>query len=84
MGGKSSKKVPELTGDERDMESKDKRNIYFGTKWRKKYEFDGRLEVKKPELMIKQIHKTCVYNQGNSRSKVWIQPGCGCQRPGKE
>lgn len=41
MGGKSSKEVPELTGDERYMESKDKRNIYFGPKWRKKYELNG-------------------------------------------
>lgn len=47
MGGKSSKEVPELTGDKRYMESKDKRNIYFGPKWRKKYEFDGRLDVEK-------------------------------------
>ena len=48
-----------LTGDERYMESKDKRNIYFGPKLRKKYEFDEHLNIEKLELMIKQIHKVC-------------------------
>eukprot|EP00063_Salmo_salar_P062726 XP_014037561.1 PREDICTED: uncharacterized protein LOC106590914 [Salmo salar] len=57
MGGKSSKEVPKLTGDERYMESKDKRNIYFGPKWRKKYELDGRLDVEKLELMVKHRHE---------------------------
>jgi hypothetical protein len=37
MGGKSSKEVPEFTGDERYMESQDKRSVYYGLKWRKNY-----------------------------------------------
>jgi hypothetical protein len=60
MGRNSSKEVPELTGDERYMEQRDKRNIDFALKWRKKYDFDGRLNVEKLESLIKQIHKECV------------------------
>ena len=57
MGRESSKEVPELTGDEKYMQGKDKRNIYFGPKWRKNYEFDGRLNIEKLESMIKQINR---------------------------
>ena len=53
MGSKSSKEVPELTGHERYVESKDKRNIYYGPKWRKNYVYEGRLDVDKLTSMIK-------------------------------
>lgn len=36
MGGKSSKEVPEFTGDERYMEMKGKRNVDYGPKWKEK------------------------------------------------
>ena len=78
MGGNVSKEAPELTGDERYMEQKDKRNIDFGLRWRKKYEFDGRLNVEKLETLIKQIHKECGKNvkkqnkQGLYTAGVWL------------
>jgi hypothetical protein len=71
MGGR-------FTGDERYMESKDKRNIYFGPKLRKRYEFDGRLNIEKQELMIKQIHKECGDStekqqaEGLDTARVWL------------
>ena len=78
MGSKSSKEVPELMGDKRYLEQRDKRNIDFGPKWRKKYEFDGRLDVEKLELLIKQIHKECGKDvrkqnkQGLNTAIVWL------------
>ena len=59
MGSKSSKEVLELTGDEKYMQGKDKRNTYFGPKWRNKYGVDGRLNIENLESMIKQINRVC-------------------------
>eukprot|EP00063_Salmo_salar_P034317 XP_014009152.1 PREDICTED: uncharacterized protein LOC106576475 [Salmo salar] len=78
MGSKSSKEIPVLTGDERFMLGKDKRNIYFGPKWRKKYDFDGCLNVERLELMIKQIHRVCggkiekQRTEGLDTARVWL------------
>jgi hypothetical protein len=78
MGGNSSKETPELTGDERYMEQRDKRNIDFVLRWRKKYDFDVRLNVDKLESLTKQIHKECGNNvkkqnkQGLYTAGVWL------------
>nr|XP_029481588.1 uncharacterized protein LOC115104323 isoform X1 [Oncorhynchus nerka] len=78
MGRNASKEAPELTGDERYMAQKDKRNIDFGLRWREKYDFDGRLNVEKLESLIKQIHKECGNNvkkqdkQGLYTARVWL------------
>lgn len=78
MGRNASKEAPELTGDERYMAQKDKRNIDFCLRWKKKYDFDGRLNVEKLESLIKQIHKECGNNvkkqnkQGLYTAGVWL------------
>ena len=64
MGSKSSKKVPEWTGDYHYMEQKDRRNIDFCLKWEKRYGFDGHLDVEKLEVLIKQMHKECGWDGG--------------------
>jgi hypothetical protein len=84
MGAKSSKVIPELTGDERFLEAKDKRNIYFGPKWRKKYEFDGRLKIEKLELMMNRYIRYVGTGQRSNRQKGLTPLGCGCLKPGKE
>ena len=78
MGNKSSTEVPELTGDEKYMQGKDKRNTYFGPKWRRKYEFDRRLNIEKLGSMIRQIHKACGDKadkqraEGLDTARVWL------------
>eukprot|EP00063_Salmo_salar_P035549 XP_014010384.1 PREDICTED: uncharacterized protein LOC106577141 [Salmo salar] len=78
MGSKSSKGIPVLTGDERFMLGKDKRNIYFGPKWRKKYGFDGCLNVERLESLVKQIHRVCgdktekQRTEGLDTARVWL------------
>lgn len=60
------------------MQSDDKRNVYNGPKWRKKYGFMGRLDVDKLEVIIKQMHETCGNNiQGQQAevldtARVWL------------
>ena len=70
--------IPELTGDERDMHLKHKRYVYFCLKWRKKYEFDGSLDVERLELMIRRMRKTCgdkadkQQAEGLDTARVWL------------
>lgn len=78
MGSKGSKGRGELTGDERYMELKDKRNVDYGPKWRKKYGFEGRLDVDNLESMIKRMHKECGRDENKQKKKglntarVWL------------
>ena len=60
------------------MQSEDKRNVYYGPKWRKKYGFMGRLDVDKLEVIIEQMHETCGNNiqrqqsEGLDTARVWL------------
>ncbi|CAB1312374.1 unnamed protein product, partial [Coregonus sp. 'balchen'] len=80
MGSKSSKEVRELTGVERYMELKDKRHVYNGPRWRKKYGFIGRLDVDKLESMIKQMHVNCGRKE-ESWETEWLEDDEEAQYP---
>ena len=72
-------------GDDRYMEQRDQRNIDFGLKWRKKYDFDGRLNVEKQNkqglytagVWLSEAKKRV---EGENRRKPQKEPRCTALR----